>query len=585
MVDPQWTGKTYVNRRKSAFLATLFPLATELTGSLPDALPDHSLPACPERGLFSGVDPMPKVLRWLCACLAAVAFAVPAHAAVPAQFIAKLYTEALGRAPEAGGWASRVNDFSVNGCTGARLASHGIGVFNSDEFNAKGYSNAAKLLLLYRTALDREPDSGGFNAYLNMLNSGTPFSSVVNSFYASGEFNQLVARMCSGAPYYFNTLGYGGYAIQIPGVAAVTQADLQASLNATPAGGTVALPAMTVVYLNSTLNIPANVTLATAGNPDPGSHGMMARLVRAPGYASPGSALGEALVKLNSGSRLTNMWIDGQRGAGVSVGGVPRPYVKGEINIQSLSGANTQIVSNFIANTAGWSSMQVLGMGEVGVPCVANAVMGNVITAYASSNADTAGQTWADGISDSCEDSQVVNNHIVDATDGGIVLFRSQINGNEPPQHSQVTDNIILNAGNSAFIAIAVDPLYGTPVCPVSPNFAGSYVGRNAFWTGPNAIIEIGLAVGTSEWFFNHGGCLGSGANVSDNTSNGFRVRVNDGIAIQGMLNATVQSNNLLTTRVRKGSCGSYDVSAGISAGIASGSLQPYTDVALKSCI
>lgn len=520
------------------------------------------------------------VRRFLAAC-AAFFIVGSATAAVPSQYIAKLYTEALGRAPDASGWSSRISYFSSNPCNVSTLSIHGQDVLNSPEFANNNYNNSAKLLLLYRTVLDREPDSAGFNFYLNQLNSGTPFSVLVSNFFASAEFNQLAQKICSGAPYYFNSLGYGGYAIAIPGVPTISQADLQASLNAAPQGGTLALPSMAVVVLNSTLTIPAGVTLTTAGSPLPSRHAMMARLVRGPGYSG-----GQAMVKLApGGARLTNLWVDGQRGSSAAVGGVPRPFSHDEINIQSLSGSNNQIISNFIANTAGWSSLQMVGVAETGVACQSNAITGNVITVYASSNSDTVGKTWADGISDSCEDSIVSNNHIVDATDGAIVLFRSQIAGVGAIQRSQVIDNIILNAGNSAYVAIAVDPLYVTGGCPIGPSFAGSYVGRNVFWTGPNAIIEIGLAIGTSEWFFSNGGCIGTGANVSQNSSNGFRVRVNDGIAVQGMLNAIVQSNSLLTTRVSKGKCASHDVSAGVSAGIASGSLQPFTNVALKDCI
>jgi hypothetical protein len=386
----------------------------------------------------------------------------------------------------------------------------------------------------------------------------------------------LASQICSGKPYYFNVLGTGGYAVPMPGVPALTQADLQGALNATGPGGTVTLPEMTLVQLSSPLVVPAGVTLTTAGSPPVSAHGKMARLVRGPGYSG-----GQAMIKLLGGARLKNIWVDGQRGAAPAAGGLPQPFVHGEINIQALSGSGTEIASNFIANTAGWSSLQAFGQYETGVACQANSITGNTITVYASSNADT----WADGISDSCEDSVVSRNQIVDATDGGIVLFRAQVGSVGAIQRSQVTDNIIINAGNSAYVAIAVDPLYVPGGCSTRPSFAGSYVGRNSFWTGPSAIIEIGLAVGTAEWFFSSGGCTGTGANVSNNNTNGFRARVNDGIAVQGMLNATVQSNSLLTTRVRKGNCASYDVSAGVSAGIASGSIQPYVNAALKDCI
>lgn len=521
-----------------------------------------------------------RFISYFAAVLAVASGATPAQAAVPAQFVAKLYTEALGRAPDAAGWSSRIQYFIDNSCNSARLALHANDILTSSEFNSAGYGSAAKLLMLYRTVLDREPDQQSFNYYYNQLESGVPFSSVVVSFLNSSEFGQLASHICSGQPYYFNILGRGGYAIQMPGVAAITQSELQNALNSAQPGSTVTLPNMSVVHLTSTLTIPPGVTLATTGNPSPAAHGNMARIVRGPTYAG-----GEALIKLAGGARLKNIWVDGQRGASPARNGVPQPFVHGEINVQALSGPGTDISSNFIANTAGWSSLQAFGIAETGVACQANAIVGNTITVYSSSNSDTTTKSWADGISDSCEDSMVTHNQIVDATDGGIVLFRSQVGGVGAVQRSQVTDNVILNAGNSAYVAIAVDPLYVTGGCPARPSFAGSYVGRNVFWTGPAAIIEIGLAVGTSEWFFSNGGCLGTGANVSNNSSNGFRVRVNDGIAVQGMLDAIVQGNTLLTSRVRKGNCASYDVSAGVSAGIASGSIQPYVNAALKDCI
>jgi hypothetical protein len=516
---------------------------------------------------------------------AAVAFflingTAQANAAVPSQFIAKLYTEALGRAPDASGWSSRINYFQSNSCNVGNLQVHGQDVLLSSEFANLNYSNAAKLLLLYRTVLDREPDASSYTSYLNQLNSGTPFATVVGEFFSSPEFSQLSTKICSGQPYYFNMLGYGKYAIQIPGVPQLTRAQLQSELDAAGPGGVVALPSMTVVYVDAPIVIPSGVTLTTAGNPLPSQHGNMARIVRDPSYSA-----GQALVQLQGGARLTNVWIDGQRGAAGYSGTIAFPFVSSDINIQARSGTGTTISSNFISNTAGWSSLQAFGHYETGVSCQANVINGNVITNYASNNGDTNLKSWSDGISDSCEDSTVASNQIVDATDAAIVLFRAQVQADQAVQKSQVTDNVILNAGNSAYAAIAVDPLYVSGGCPVHPSFAGSYVGRNVFWTGPVSIIEIGLAVGTSEWYFSSGGCIGTGANVSDNSSNGFRVRVNDGIAVQGMLNATVQSNNLLTSRTPKGHCPSYDVSAGVGAGIASGSIQPYVNTALKDCI
>ncbi|RMB24876.1 uncharacterized protein DUF4214 [Sphingomonas sp. PP-F2F-G114-C0414] len=525
------------------------------------------------------------MIRYASASLAIIATLVcstsQAAAAIPGQYISKLYTEALGRTPDSTGWNGMVNYFTANGCTVAALKAQGATVLGSQEFASQNYSNSAKILLAYRTILDREPDLGGFNANVNALNSGSTFDQIVNSFYGSSEFASLTRYICSGNPYYFEIQSQNAYAIQPPGTAIINQAQLQAQLNAAGSGNTVSLPQMAVIYLSSTLSIPNGVRLTTAGNPTPASHGFMARLIRAPNFSS-----NAAVVQLQPGAALTSIWVDGQRGAAPYASGVPRPFVHTDINIQTLSGTGTNVSSNFIANTVGWSSLQIFGSAEVqNTPCRANVINGNTITVYGSSNSDNAGSSWADGISDSCEDSTVTNNNIADASDGGIVLFRSQVPGAGAVQRSQVTDNVILNAGNSAFVGIAVDPLYVSGGCPASPSFSGSYVGRNKMWTSSNATIEIGLAVGTSEWFYSAGGCKGTGANVSDNTTAGIRSRFNVGIAVEGMLNATVQSNDFLTARVRKGRCQSADVAAGISAGLASGSIQPYSDIALTDCI
>ena len=44
-------------------------------------------------------------------------FTRPAWAEVPSQFIAKLYSEALGRAPDNGGWQAQTNYFLASGCS------------------------------------------------------------------------------------------------------------------------------------------------------------------------------------------------------------------------------------------------------------------------------------------------------------------------------------------------------------------------------------------------------------------------------------------------------------------------------------
>jgi hypothetical protein len=102
---------------------------------------------------------------------------------VPAQFIAKLYTEGLGRIPDQSGWASAVSYFAQNGCSAPSLAAYGQSVYTSAEYTGLQYDNDAKLLTLYRGVLNREPDPSGFANWLQHLGSGTSWPSAVQLFF------------------------------------------------------------------------------------------------------------------------------------------------------------------------------------------------------------------------------------------------------------------------------------------------------------------------------------------------------------------------------------------------------------------
>ena len=77
---------------------------------------------------------------------AALVTAAAGAGANPGQFMAKLYTEALGRAPDAGGWQGGLNHFKANGCNRASLTTAALGVYTSAEYDARGYDNYEKVL-------------------------------------------------------------------------------------------------------------------------------------------------------------------------------------------------------------------------------------------------------------------------------------------------------------------------------------------------------------------------------------------------------------------------------------------------------
>ena len=482
-----------------------------------------------------------------------------AASVVPTQWISKIYTEALGRLPDQTAWSNMESYFQTNGCSASTLSTEGQPLFNSSEYTGLGYTNAAKLLTLYRGALNREPDSSGYNYNLNALNGGTSWATMVNQFFTSSEFNTLASTICGSNPDY----GWGTTPVMaIPTSSSGftgTESQLQSQLNATASGGTVALAQSALVTLGSTLVIPSGVTLTTTGSPSHNKYALMGRLVRSSNFSSQA-------VELKPGAKLTYVWVDGQRDSGTN-------YNSSSINIQIDGGSGTTVSNDRIGNTAGWTNLHAEGTYE-GYPCASNTITNNLVDAYTSLHSNN---QWSDGLSVACENATVENNSVVDATDVGIVLFRAS----PAVQASKVSNNTILSAGNSAFGGIVADPLTGGAS---NPSFSGSSIDHNTLWTGQYTYFHLGLSVGTRAWFGTNANTA-TGASFSYNTTGTQTAEVTSGIAVSGMLNAYVQNNTLSVILGQHGACPMEKVGASVSAGYASGSIQPYTDVLYSACI
>lgn len=507
--------------------------------------------------------------------LAAALLLVPqAHAQgkIPAQFIAKIYTEALGRTPSPEEWRSATGWFKANGCSASSLRTWGRRAYLSNDFRSRGYDSSAELLTLYRGALNREPDRAGFQKRLNDRRAGQRWSEMVDSVFTSQEFRFLALRICGPETgYSFGSRPVIDLPVSGPGFRG-SGAELQKVLDATPAGSTVWLARKAVIRLTEPLVVPPGVTLATTDTPILYQYALMARLVRAAGFKT-------AAVTLESGAKLRHVWVDGQRGV---VG-----YTDDGINVRLLGGNGTSISNSLITNSAGWSSVQAFGAAE-GFPCSGNTVYSNLITAYSSGHyrGRLKHNPWTDGLSISCEDTLVQNNEIVDATDVGIVLFRSH----PAVQKSQVRYNRIIAAGNSAYGAIVVDGLQGRGT---KPDFNGAWVTGNTFWTGTGTHFDIGISVGTRAWF-GAPADTATGVSVFENNTGGIPTRVDSGIAVSGMLDAYVESNDLDLILVDVSRCPNSTgadspktvrVGASVAAGHASGDLQPYTEALYDWCI
>lgn len=211
---------------------------------------------------------------------------------------------------------------------------------------------------------------------------------------------------------------------------------------------------------------------------------------------------------------------------------------------------------------------------------------GNLITAYSSDHYLTG--DWTDGITDNCEGASITGNQIVDATDVGIVVFRN-IPGSA--QHSVVSGNYLLSAGNSMYGGMGFDPLYNPAGSTAQTlSFAGAAIRGNTLWTGPDTHFDIAITDGSRAWYARAGAAhpadTGTGASITGNTTGTQAARVQTGIAVNGMLGTTVTGNTLTMSHIAAGKCPEVGYAAELSLGYASGTFSPQpTDVNMDGCI
>lgn len=485
------------------------------------------------------------------ACVTFLGFtSVPKASAVspfPAQFVAKTYTEALGRIPDQGGWNYAKSLFPS--CSVATLKRWGTTVWRSSEFLALNYSPEARTLALYRGILNREPDPGGLAYYKTR-----PLAEAVESLYSSGEFASLASTICSSKTYYFGKDSHPPIPLG-PNYAKTDQATIEARLAEAKArpDGTAHLAQGELVELTRTLVIPSGVTLTTAGPPTRSQYAHMGRLVRKNHDASTwGDGQADPTIRLEPGARLVAIWVDGLRN-------VPSrkypPASRTDLLDQGRSAANvlavsggvgiSEIVSGRFDNAPAPQTIRLEGAAGHGrPPCSGVNVRANLVTAYSSSQKPVEGRDdpWTDGVFTTCERATIEANEVIDATDVSIIV------GNDSAtaiQQSKVRNNRILAAGNSAFAALAADPFSGTDDAPHS--FAGTEVASNVLWTGDDTLFDIGLAVGTRLWK-GLGGVdgrwgTGTGASFTGNWEDSSTARFHIPIALSGMREATVLGN------------------------------------------
>lgn len=105
-------------------------------------------------------------------------------------FVARLYTQALGRPYDVNGlndWCERI----VSGAWSVTDVST-TGFFESPEFRNKNLNNEEYVKVLYRTFLGREYDAQGLAYWVDKLNSGMDRTQVLKGFSNSQEFANIM---------------------------------------------------------------------------------------------------------------------------------------------------------------------------------------------------------------------------------------------------------------------------------------------------------------------------------------------------------------------------------------------------------
>jgi hypothetical protein len=549
------------------------------------------------------------------------AHAAPIAHAVPGQFIAKIYTEALGRMPTQAEWQYWVDTFTNSLDCEQTVKDTVYQFYTSPDFLERYPDREAQLLALSRGALTEEIVQDWFNHYVSGDWPSRPWNEVVSDFLfvtRARLFDSIAHDACElgdppwyqNAPYYWrntpvSNIGWAGPPDDPWVYHGRSGSELQQLLYAAQGQtSTVFLAQRVAVLVTTTLVIPEGITLTTWHEGDspplsPERYAVMGRLVRASRFGAP-------VVVLQSCSTLRGVWVDGQeKRLGYRRELPPRPISAVNVQIQDggdRPGCQTRLVENRLSDPLGWTQVHVLGSGE-GYPCGQVYIARNLLTGYANMHPfpGSPWTEWADGLSVGCEHTIVESNQLVDVTDVGVVVFRA---GKDVTQETIVRNNVMLNAGNSAFGGFGTNPLYPIPCSAQTQeyDFSGTRIEGNVIWTSPTAHIDAVLKAGAYAIVFPcpyHNWARGA-AFLGNTTGNrevcpSCMVRTNSPIIVSGMFDALVQYNDLRAEIENFIEChypgkdkpGESIILASVGTGWASFQepVPVYTDVRLWECV
>jgi hypothetical protein len=506
-------------------------------------------------------------------------------AAVPGQLVAKLHTEALGRAPTPAEWTRWVGRFEREGCAARSVRRAARAVYAGREFRRLPYDGRDRLAALHRGLLNRDLTPAAARRFA----PDARWPAVLRTVLRGPETARMVRRICDPrrAAYGFDDArGLWTPRVRGPGFRG-SEEQLQAALDRTArrGGGTVWLAQRAIIRIGAgprreQLRIPRGVTLATTGLPGDRRYLRMARLARVGDTCLGGRFCGQPVVALEGGrapgepgASVRSVWIDGR-------GGDPRLHGSAA---QVESGHGSRIARSRLSGPARRGG-NVVGLhgteNHLGLVCTGARLEDNVITAYTTRHGNS---LWADGVTVACEDAVVQRNAIVDATDVGIALFGSA----RRRQRSRIAGNLVLSAGSSAFAGIAADPhgVCADACTDLSPrDFTGARVEGNVLVTGPRTAFGLGVALGIRALF--DAPPDGFGAAAAANGTGAASARVTVGLGVSGMQRARVAPGRARWVVTRVNGCPPAELAASVGAGLASfeGPAPPFADVRIARC-
>jgi hypothetical protein len=447
---------------------------------------------------------------------------------VPSEFLARVIVEATGALPGQATWNNQSYTLYKDGCSAASLQAI-VDRFKSKEFQSLPYSIEERGSLLFRAALGREIDAQNLKSLQDKLAADPDgWCGYVSFIESTFSFFANVDDLCSTTKpnYHFEK------AAPIALHGEVDEKTLQKALSAAKKGQIVELSQASLVVLHQTLVIPPGVTLRTrglSGEKGRATHGRMARLVRGSGFSAE-------LVRVREGAAVSHLFLDGRRTA--FAGGLGP-------NVFTDPSTTTATEVSYLRsdNPAGAQNLRI-GSAH-GTICTGGAeVWGNLVLNSANDNR-LPGSIWSDGIFVHCENANVHDNEILDASDVALIAFVSE-NGE---QHSVISENRVLLAGNDAFGGLVVDPWTGFRCGYQTCDFSKMRFEKNILWTGTRSRFVFGISTSSSPWSFIsdpdkgklHG--VTQGGSFVGNHSGSSHVRLQNAIYVANMKNATVTGN------------------------------------------